>query len=111
MAKFTIYETSEYTDWLETQTLKSQRQIHRRLLNIEQEGHFDHHKYLEEIKMGKIKTSKKRQRSLAKSTNLDLDKVPGLTRAQPLKSLLIRKKLLWQYWNVCKITIPKEQWR
>lgn len=42
--------------------------------------------------MGKIKISKKRQRSLAKSTKLDLDKVPGLTRAQPLKELTDPKK-------------------
>jgi DNA-binding phage protein len=48
--------------------------------------------YLEEIKMGKIRISKKRQRSLARSTKLDLAKVPGLTRAQPLRELVDQKK-------------------
>ena len=42
--------------------------------------------------MGKIKISKKRQRSLARSKKLDLDKIPGLTRAQPLKELTDQKK-------------------
>ncbi len=42
MAKYTIYETSEYRDWLETQTLKSRQQVHGRVLNIELEGHFGH---------------------------------------------------------------------
>jgi DNA-binding phage protein len=38
--------------------------------------------------MGKIKTSKKRQRSLEKLPNLDLGKVKGLTRVDPLKKLV-----------------------
>ncbi len=42
--------------------------------------------------MGKTRTSKKRQRSLARSTKLDLDKIPGLTRADPLKELIDLKK-------------------
>lgn len=42
--------------------------------------------------MGKIKISKKRQRSLSRSKKLDLDKIPGLTRAQPLKELTDQKK-------------------
>jgi DNA-binding phage protein len=37
--------------------------------------------------MDKTKTSKKRQRSLARSAKLNLAKVPGLTRANPLKEL------------------------
>jgi putative addiction module killer protein len=47
MAKYTIYETLEYREWFETERLKSQRQIHGRVLNIELEGHFGHHKFLE----------------------------------------------------------------
>jgi putative addiction module killer protein len=46
MTKFVIYQTGDYKDWLEEQTLKSQRQIHSRILKIEEEGHFGHHKYL-----------------------------------------------------------------
>jgi hypothetical protein len=42
--------------------------------------------------MGKIKISRKRQRSLLKSKKLDLDKIPGLTRTQPLKELTDPKK-------------------
>ena len=42
--------------------------------------------------MGKIKISKKRQRSLLRSAKLDLDKVPGLTRARPLKELVDPQK-------------------
>lgn len=37
--------------------------------------------------MGKIKTSKKRQRSLEKSRKINLDKIKGLTRVNPLKEL------------------------
>jgi putative addiction module killer protein len=32
---------------MKTQTLKSQRQILSRMLKIEEDGHFGHHKYLE----------------------------------------------------------------
>lgn len=42
--------------------------------------------------MDRTKISKKRQRSLAKSTNLNLNKVPGLTRANPLKELIDPEK-------------------
>ena len=52
MAKYSVYETQEYKEWLVTETLKSQR-----------------------------------QRSLAKPAQLNLAKVPGLTRANPLKEL------------------------
>lgn len=48
MRRFAFYETEEYKEWLKTQTLKSQRQILDRLLKIEEESHFGHHKYLEE---------------------------------------------------------------
>ncbi len=47
MTKYVLYETSDYKDWFETQSLKSQRQIQSRILNIEFEGHFGNHKYLE----------------------------------------------------------------
>ncbi len=48
MKRFALYETEEYKQWLKTQTLKSQRQILCRLLKIEEESHFGHHKYLED---------------------------------------------------------------
>ncbi len=48
MDKFAFFETEEYAQWIKTQTLKSQRQILNRLLMIEEEGHFCHHKYLSE---------------------------------------------------------------
>ena len=37
--------------------------------------------------MGKIKTSKKHQRSLEKSRKVNLDKVKGLTRVTPFKRI------------------------
>ena len=48
MKRFAFYETEEYKEWLKTQALKSQRQILDRLLKIEEESHFGHHKYLKE---------------------------------------------------------------
>lgn len=48
MKRFIFYETEEYRGWLKTETLKSQRQILSRLAKIEAEGHFGHHKYLNE---------------------------------------------------------------
>lgn len=47
MSKYTIYETDDYSDWLETQTLKSIKQIQNRISKISTEGYFGHHKYLE----------------------------------------------------------------
>jgi hypothetical protein len=38
--------------------------------------------------MGKIKTSKKRQRSLERSRKVNLNKIKGLTRLFPLKELI-----------------------
>ncbi|SRR5581483_1975189 len=38
--------------------------------------------------MGKIRTSKRRQKSLGKSRKVNLDKVKGLTRVSPLKELV-----------------------
>lgn len=38
--------------------------------------------------MGKIKTSKRQQRSLGKSRKVNLGKVKGLTRVSPLKELI-----------------------
>ncbi len=38
--------------------------------------------------MGKIKTSKRRQRSLGKSRKVNLNKIKGLTRVSPLKELI-----------------------
>lgn len=42
--------------------------------------------------MGKIKTSKKRQRSSAKSTKFNPAKVKGLTRIHPLKELIDKEQ-------------------
>ncbi|MBS3904472.1 MAG: type II toxin-antitoxin system RelE/ParE family toxin [Simkania sp.] len=47
MTKYNVYETEEYKEWLGEGTLKSQRQIHSRVLKIEEEGYFGHHKYLQ----------------------------------------------------------------
>lgn len=46
MIKYFIYQTEAYKEWLDTQSLKSKRQILDRVLKIEEEGHFGHHKYL-----------------------------------------------------------------
>ncbi len=48
MKQFAFYKTEEYGEWLKTGSLKSQRQILDRLSRIEEEGHFGHHKYLED---------------------------------------------------------------
>lgn len=49
MPKYAIYKTDSYSDWLVTQSLKSQRQIFKRLLKIEDEGHFGHMRDLGDI--------------------------------------------------------------
>lgn len=48
MTKYTIYEVKDYTDWFVTQTLKSRRQIQKRLMKIEDEAHFGHINDLDE---------------------------------------------------------------
>jgi putative addiction module killer protein len=55
MKKYVVYETDEYADWLKIQTLKSQRQILGRILSIEEDGHFGHHKYLKNIDLWELK--------------------------------------------------------
>jgi len=55
MAKYTVYETQEYKDWLDFETLKSQRQVYNRILKIEEEGHFGHHKYLRSAGIWELK--------------------------------------------------------
>ena len=55
MAKYNVYETQEYKAWLARETLKSQRQIHNRVLKIEEEGHFGHHKYLRGARVWELK--------------------------------------------------------
>ena len=55
MTKYQVYETQEYKEWLSKETLKSQRQVHSRVLNIEEEGHFGHHKYLERFEIWELK--------------------------------------------------------
>lgn len=42
--------------------------------------------------MGKIKMSKKRQRSLIKSNKFNASKIVGLTRVNPLKELIDKEK-------------------
>ena len=55
MTKITVYETEEYKEWLNVETFKSKRQIYGRILKIEEEGHFGHHKYLRGSKIGELK--------------------------------------------------------
>jgi len=55
MSKYAIYETEDYREWLATQTLKSQRQILSRILKIEYEGHFGHHKFLNQSDLWELK--------------------------------------------------------
>jgi putative addiction module killer protein len=55
MIRYTVYETEEYKRWFEEQTLKSQRQILSRLLKVEGEGHFGHHKFLERYDIWELK--------------------------------------------------------
>jgi putative addiction module killer protein len=55
MTKYTIYETREYREWLEKEPLKLKRQVLSRVLKIEEEGHFGHHKYLESADIWELK--------------------------------------------------------
>jgi putative addiction module killer protein len=55
MNRYTLYETDEYLDWLNTQTLKSRKQIQARMLKIEDEGYFGYHKYLESEDLWELK--------------------------------------------------------
>ena len=55
MTKYKIYETIEYKQWFERETLKSQRQIYSRILKIEDKGHFGHHKFLQNVKLWELK--------------------------------------------------------
>ena len=52
---YTIFETEEYSNWLDSQTLKSRRQIQDRILQIEDEGYFGSHKYLESEDLWELK--------------------------------------------------------
>jgi putative addiction module killer protein len=47
LKKYKIDKVSEYEFWLKNETEKSRVQILKRLSNIELEGHFGDHKYLE----------------------------------------------------------------
>ncbi|ADI39313.1 type II toxin-antitoxin system RelE/ParE family toxin [Waddlia chondrophila] len=55
MNRYKLYETDEYLEWLATQTLKSKKQIQSRMLKIEDEGYFGHHKYLESADLWELK--------------------------------------------------------
>ena len=48
MTKYIIYETKDYRDWLEELSRKSQTQVRNRILKIEDDGYFGHHKHLED---------------------------------------------------------------
>ncbi len=48
MKKYAIYEDEGYQEWFNTQTLKSRAQIRKRLLKIEEGGHFGHIRDLDE---------------------------------------------------------------
>jgi putative addiction module killer protein len=43
---YTIYNTLEYDEWLNEETVKSQVQVRSRIANIQDEGHFGDHKSL-----------------------------------------------------------------
>lgn len=47
MPKYRIYREPEYDEWFKKETCRSQLQIEDRLDRIKDEGHFGHHKYLE----------------------------------------------------------------
>lgn len=55
MTKYTVYETQEYRGWLEKEPLKSKRQVLARVLRIEEEGHFGHHKHLDSASIWELK--------------------------------------------------------
>lgn len=48
MGKYTVYEEECYQDWFNTQSFKSKNQIRARLLNIEDNEHFEHIRDLNE---------------------------------------------------------------
>ncbi len=48
MEVYSIYEDEGYKDWFNTQTLKSRTQVRKRLLNIQESGHFGHIRDLDE---------------------------------------------------------------
>ena len=52
---YTTFETEEYSDWLDLQTLKSRRQILDRISKIEDDGYFGNHKYLEDDDLWELK--------------------------------------------------------
>lgn len=53
--KYAIYQTDEYSKWLSGQTIKSRHQIQSRVLKIEDDGYFGHHKYLERDDVWELK--------------------------------------------------------
>lgn len=55
MVQYTVYETNEYLEWLDIQTMKSRKQVQQRILKIEDEGYFGHHKYLEHEDLWELK--------------------------------------------------------
>lgn len=71
---YTTFETEEYSDWLDKQTLKSRRQIQYRLSKIENEGYFGHIKYLEDKDLWELKFNDGRRiyYVIVKETNLIL---------------------------------------
>jgi len=52
---YTVFETEEYSYWLASRTLKSRRQIQSRILKIERDGYFGHHKYLDSEDLWELK--------------------------------------------------------
>jgi len=53
--KYTIYPTEEYSLWIDTQPLKSKKQIQERILKIIEDGYFGNHKYLENHDLWELK--------------------------------------------------------
>lgn len=46
--KYTIYKADEYQEWFDEQQGRDQAQILDRLSNIEEDGYFGNHKFLED---------------------------------------------------------------
>jgi putative addiction module killer protein len=55
MAKFVIYFTEPFKEWLNSQTHKSRSQIRSRLLKIEDEGYFGTNKFLDRFGIWELK--------------------------------------------------------
>lgn len=55
MGKYKIYKSNEYEEWFENERPKSQTQIKDRLVKIEEDEYFGHHKYLDSEDIWELK--------------------------------------------------------